>query len=158
TAFGAKLSAVDGVGQVLPPRPSPDGKVVDFPILLKYSPISNEALKVAGGPLRDAAHSAAPPGSTALVGGMSSILADVSDATDGGRCRGNPRRYIRRTDAQRPGVHAPTGLFGGDRHRDRGIRDGDVPYARADRPSRPPRLVARQDQPACRGQPPRVPA
>lgn len=82
TAFGAKLSTVDGVGQVLPPRPSPDGKVHDFAILLKHNPISSEALDVAGGPLRTAAHSAAPPGATALVGGMSSILADVSDATE----------------------------------------------------------------------------
>jgi RND superfamily putative drug exporter len=82
TTFGARLSAVDGVGQVMPPRPSPDGKVYDFTILLKHNPISNEALEIAGGPLRTAAHSAAPPGTTALVGGMSSILADVSNATE----------------------------------------------------------------------------
>jgi putative drug exporter of the RND superfamily len=58
--LGAALQQVEGVGQVQPPQLSPDRRV---------------------GPLRDAAHAAAPPGTTVLVGGTTSATADLRQAT-----------------------------------------------------------------------------
>jgi putative drug exporter of the RND superfamily len=79
-SFGRELAKVDGVGQVSPPEVNPNGTVAHFSVLLKYSPASDQAIDLAGGPLRDAAHRAAPPGSEALVGGLSSVVADIQHA------------------------------------------------------------------------------
>lgn len=78
--FGRQLAKVDGVGQVSPPELNPDGTVAHFSVLLKHAPASDQAIDLAGGALRDAAHRAAPPGSEALVGGMSSVVADIQHA------------------------------------------------------------------------------
>ncbi|GAA1898578.1 MMPL family transporter [Asanoa iriomotensis] len=83
-----RLRAVPGVGSVMPgPEGSPatlnqDGTVARVDLLLAGSPYSNEALALAGGELRDVAHAATPPGTTAYVGGLSSIFADVKKAND----------------------------------------------------------------------------
>ena len=77
-----------GVGSIMPgPDGSPatlsqDGTVARIDLLLAGSPYSNEALALAGGELRDVAHAAAPPGTRAYVGGLSSIFADIKDAND----------------------------------------------------------------------------
>lgn len=84
--FAAQLRDVPGVGSIMnspagtAATVSEDGRVAGFDLLLEHSPYSNEALDVAGDSLRDAAHAAAPEGTTALVGGASSIFADVRDA------------------------------------------------------------------------------
>jgi RND superfamily putative drug exporter len=80
--FGSRLAAVPGVGSVLPATVSKDGTVARVDLLLSSSPYANASLDVAGGPLRDVAHAAAPPGTTALVGGLSSVFADVRAAND----------------------------------------------------------------------------
>ncbi|KAA2252434.1 MMPL family transporter [Solihabitans fulvus] len=80
--FGGTLGEVDGVGQAQPPKFNGDHTVADFSVPLKSEPTSSAAMAVAGGPLRDAAHAAAPTGTTAQVGGISSILADIETATE----------------------------------------------------------------------------
>jgi RND superfamily putative drug exporter len=87
-AFADRLRAVPGVGSVMPgPDGSPatlsqDGTVARVDLLLAGSPYANESLALAGGELREVAHAAAPPGTQAYVGGLSSIFADVKDAND----------------------------------------------------------------------------
>jgi putative drug exporter of the RND superfamily len=88
TAFAERLRAVPGVGSVMPgPDGSPatlnqDGTVARVDLLLAGSPYSNASLALAGGELREVAHAAAPPGTQAYVGGLSSIFADVKNAND----------------------------------------------------------------------------
>jgi len=88
TAFAERLRGVPGVGSIMPgPEGVPatlsqDGTVAMVQVLLAGSPYSNESLTLAGGELRDVAHAAAPPGTQAYVGGMSSIFADVKAAND----------------------------------------------------------------------------
>ncbi|MFC5722572.1 MMPL family transporter [Streptomyces gamaensis] len=79
-AYQAKLKDVDGVGTVSPPVVSPDGSVAQYAVALSYGPTEDKAIELAGGPLRDAAHSAAPAGSKALVGGTSAVLSDIEKA------------------------------------------------------------------------------
>ncbi|GIJ44210.1 putative membrane protein [Virgisporangium aliadipatigenens] len=84
--YTQKLTQVKGVGGVMPGpdgKPfalNPDGSVAQINLLLTSSPYANAALEIAGETLRDAAHSHAPPNSTALVGGVSSVFADIRDA------------------------------------------------------------------------------
>jgi putative drug exporter of the RND superfamily len=78
--LGAGLRQVPGVGQVQPPQLSPDRRVGQVDLLLTMNPSSAEALDLVG-PLRDAAHAAAPPGTTVLVGGTTSATADLRQAT-----------------------------------------------------------------------------
>ena len=78
--LGARLQQVPGVGQVQPPQLSPDRRVGQVDLLLAMNPSSAEALDLVG-PLREAAHGAAPPGTTVLVGGTTSATADLRQAT-----------------------------------------------------------------------------
>jgi RND superfamily putative drug exporter len=78
--LAGRLQQVEGVGQVLPPQLSPDRRVGQVDLLLAMNPSSAEALDLVG-PLRDAAHAAAPPGTTVLVGGTTSATADLRAAT-----------------------------------------------------------------------------
>jgi len=89
TGYATELTKVPGVGGAMPAGPdgspvalSPDGKVAQINLLLRETPYSNAALDLAGGPLREAAHAQAPPGTTALVGGLSSAFADIRDANN----------------------------------------------------------------------------
>ena len=74
-----RLSAVKGVAKVAPAQPSKDGQAAVISVELKTSPYANSALDLAGGPLRRAAHAGAKPG-TVLVGGQTSVFADVRSA------------------------------------------------------------------------------
>jgi putative drug exporter of the RND superfamily len=65
---------------VQPPRLSSDRRVGQVDLLLTMSPSSGEALDAIE-PLRDAAHDAAPPGTSVLVGGTTSATADLREAT-----------------------------------------------------------------------------
>jgi RND superfamily putative drug exporter len=78
--LGASLQGVEGVGAVLPPQLSSDKTVGQVDLLLAMNPSSAEALDLIE-PLREAAHAAAPPGTTVLVGGTTSATADLRAAT-----------------------------------------------------------------------------
>ncbi|WP_037604689.1 MMPL family transporter [Streptacidiphilus rugosus] len=78
-AFGQKLAAADGVATVLPPKVSADGSTADFTLELKYGANTDKALSAIVD-VRDAAHTAAPTGSKALVGGMTSVYKDFNAA------------------------------------------------------------------------------
>ncbi|MEV4440189.1 MMPL family transporter [Streptomyces sp. NPDC049577] len=81
-AFRTKLTTIEGVAadQVSPAVSNPDGSVAQFSVVLKYGPTTDKAIELAGGPLRDGAHAAAPAGTEALVGGTSAVLSDVEKA------------------------------------------------------------------------------
>jgi RND superfamily putative drug exporter len=89
TSYATALTRVPGVGGAMPAGPdgspvalSPDRTAAQINLLLTEGAYSPDSLKLAGngGALRDAAHAQAPPGTTALVGGISSIFADISAA------------------------------------------------------------------------------
>jgi RND superfamily putative drug exporter len=80
--FGSSLADVSGVGTVGQPVVSQDGAVADYTVTLADSPESKAALRTVDGPLRDAAHAAAPSGTTALVGGITAIFVDIQHAVD----------------------------------------------------------------------------
>lgn len=79
-AFAGALQEADGVAQVIPGQPSEDGTAALFNVVLESDPASDQALQDVKGPIRDAAHDAAPDGTEALVGGTPSIFADLQDA------------------------------------------------------------------------------
>ncbi|MEV6427930.1 MMPL family transporter [Nocardia sp. NPDC051463] len=78
--YRAALAGVPGVGQVSEPHPSSDGAVAEFQVTLSSAPESDAALETVRGPLRDTAHAAAPAGTTAVVGGITSVFVDFQDA------------------------------------------------------------------------------
>jgi RND superfamily putative drug exporter len=80
TEFGTALSAAKGVASVAAPVPSEDGETALFSTTLNSDPSSDRALADVKGPIRDAAHAAAPDGTEALVGGTSSIFVDFQAA------------------------------------------------------------------------------
>ncbi|MFL6123392.1 MMPL family transporter [Actinophytocola sp.] len=86
TRYAQELQDVPGVGGAMPgPTGLPfttnkAGNIAKIDLLLDTSPYANESLDLAGGPLRDVAHSRAPDGTRAYVGGLSSVFADVRDA------------------------------------------------------------------------------
>jgi RND superfamily putative drug exporter len=80
--FRSALTGVGGVGEVGDPVLSEDGSVADFTVTLADSPQSKAAIATVEGPLRDAAHAAAPGGTTALVGGITAIFVDIQAAVD----------------------------------------------------------------------------
>jgi putative drug exporter of the RND superfamily len=80
TEFGTAISAAKGVDQVGPPVPSDDGLTASYQLLLHGSSTSDAALANVKGPIRTAAHDAAPDGTEALVGGTASIFVDFQSA------------------------------------------------------------------------------
>ncbi|MFG1918916.1 MMPL family transporter [Micromonospora sp. NPDC048898] len=88
TGYAQALAQVPGVGSLMPgPDGSPatvssDGAIAQINLLLNTSPYSTAALDLAGDDLRQVAHDQAPAGTTALVGGVSSVFADIRDANN----------------------------------------------------------------------------
>jgi len=82
TAFAGALAQIDGIASPLAPQVAGDGRTAAVPLVLRAGPYSREALDLVGGPLREAARAAAPPGTTVLVGGPSMAFADVRAATN----------------------------------------------------------------------------
>lgn len=78
--YRTELEAADGVTQVYPAVPSKDGTAAQFSVVLDEDPASDAALRDVKGPVREAAHSAAPDGTEAFVGGTPSIFADLQTA------------------------------------------------------------------------------
>ncbi|MFD9128497.1 MMPL family transporter [Kitasatospora sp. NPDC059571] len=80
SGFGTALTKAPGIAQVLPkPQLSKDGRTADFTVMLKDAPASNEAIDTIGG-LRTVAHDAAPQGTKAYVGGITSVYKDINTA------------------------------------------------------------------------------
>ena len=80
TAYAAALGEADGVAQVFPGTASQDGTTASFSVLLEDDPSSDAAIAAVEGPIRDAAHDAAPAGTEGLVGGTTSIFVDFQKA------------------------------------------------------------------------------
>ncbi|HZD67347.1 MAG TPA: MMPL family transporter [Actinomycetes bacterium] len=78
--FARLLGTVPGVGSAQPPQLSSDGTVAQVDLLLRDSPSSSGAISSLENQIRPAAHRAAPAGTTALVGGPTAIVVDISDA------------------------------------------------------------------------------
>ena len=81
-AFAGSLAGVPGVGQVSPPVLSANMAVAAFQVTLTDSPASSGGLATVRGPLRSTAHDSAPPGTTALVGGVTAVFVDIQAAVD----------------------------------------------------------------------------
>lgn len=79
-AYRDRLGAIDGVGQVAEAQLSQDRTAAAFSVTLGTIPESDAAMKLVEGPLRDTAHDDAPEGTTALVGGITSIFVDIKAA------------------------------------------------------------------------------
>lgn len=80
TAYRSALAEVPGVGQVAEPLLSEDKATANFQVTLAAAPESDAAIETVRSPLRDAAHAAAPAGTTAAVGGMTAVFVDFQDA------------------------------------------------------------------------------
>jgi RND superfamily putative drug exporter len=78
-AYATKLGAVDGVASARMAQVNKEGTTADFTVTLKYEASTDKAI-AAVGEVRDVAHSAAPDGTEAVVGGMSSIYKDIDAA------------------------------------------------------------------------------
>lgn len=78
--YRTALAGVAGVGQVSEPKLSQDKTIAEYQVTLNSAPESDAALEVVGGPLRDTAHSAAPTGTEAKVGGLTSVFVDFKAA------------------------------------------------------------------------------
>jgi RND superfamily putative drug exporter len=79
-AYRSQLAAVHGVAQVSQPLLSKSKDVAALEVILTKDPASAAAISLVKGPLRAAAHRQAPPGTTALVGGVTAIFADIQAA------------------------------------------------------------------------------
>lgn len=80
-AYAKKLGAVDGVANARMAQVNKAGTTADFTVTLKYEASTDKAIDAVGR-VRDVAHSAAPEGTKALVGGMSSIYKDINAAVN----------------------------------------------------------------------------
>ena len=81
-AYGAKLKTLPGVGSVAAPRLSADRATADYTVTLSYDPQSTAAVKLMKNTLVPGAHAAAPAGTYALVGGTTSVFADIQRAVN----------------------------------------------------------------------------
>ena len=80
TAFQQDLEGTEGVSRVFPGRLSEDGTAAEVSVILDHDPVSDAAVADVKGPIRDAAHDAAPEGTEAYVGGTASVFADLQEA------------------------------------------------------------------------------
>ena len=81
-AYDVKLRTLAGVGSVGTPKLSADHATADYPVTLLYDPQSTAAVNVMKSTLVPGAHAAAPPGTYALVGGTTSVYADIQRAVN----------------------------------------------------------------------------
>ncbi|MBL1104254.1 MMPL family transporter [Streptomyces sp. 5-8] len=80
-AYARRLGAVDGVASARMTQVNKEGTTADFTVTLKYEASTDKAIDAVGR-VRDVAHSTAPDGTEALVGGMSSIFKDINAAVN----------------------------------------------------------------------------
>lgn len=74
------VAAVSGAPSAQTGTVSADGRTAMVNVVLSHDPSSDQALADVEGPIRDAAHVAAPPGTQALVGGTTSVYVDLQHA------------------------------------------------------------------------------
>jgi RND superfamily putative drug exporter len=77
TRFAGTLGQVPGVGRVVPGRTAEQGRVTEIDLLLSTDPFSSAAFRTVHA-VETVAHTQAPAGATALVGGDSAAYTDVS--------------------------------------------------------------------------------
>ncbi|WP_333776505.1 MMPL family transporter [Streptomyces sp. IBSBF 3136] len=80
-SYARRLGAVDGVADARMTQVNKAGTTADFTVTLKYEASTDKAIDAVGR-VRDVAHSDAPDGTEALVGGMSSIYKDIDAAVN----------------------------------------------------------------------------
>ncbi|MFB7511569.1 MMPL family transporter, partial [Streptomyces broussonetiae] len=81
TTYAQKLGAVDGVANARMTQVNRDGTTADFTVTLKYEASTDKAIDAVGR-VRGVAHTDAPQGTKAVVGGMSSIYKDINTAVN----------------------------------------------------------------------------
>ena len=81
-SFAAAAAKVSGVGGVQAPVQAANDQVALFDVLLDTNPVSNEAIALMRTHLRGDLHAVAPPGTRVLVGGTTSIFADINSANN----------------------------------------------------------------------------
>ncbi|MFF8595187.1 MMPL family transporter [Streptomyces sp. NPDC015220] len=80
-SYARKLGAVDGVADARMTQLNKAGTTADFTVTLKYEASTDKAIDAVGR-VRVVAHTDAPDGTEALVGGMSSIFKDIDAAVN----------------------------------------------------------------------------
>ena len=78
--YGEELGKADGVAQVAPAVPNAKGDTALFNVVLDQDPTSDASLAAVKGPIRSTAHESAPDGTTAYVGGTTSVFVDFQKA------------------------------------------------------------------------------
>jgi RND superfamily putative drug exporter len=78
--FAQDLGKADGVAQVAPGVPNTKGDTALFNVVLSQDPTSDASLAAVKGSIRTTAHDSAPDGTTALVGGTTSVFVDFQKA------------------------------------------------------------------------------
>ncbi|MFL6023341.1 MAG: MMPL family transporter, partial [Marmoricola sp.] len=78
--FQKDLGKPKGAAALIPGQLSANGKAGALAIVLTKEPGSDESIANVRGPIRTAAHQAAPPGTTAYVGGSTSVFVDMDKA------------------------------------------------------------------------------
>ncbi|MFH8979036.1 MMPL family transporter [Streptomyces sp. NPDC017890] len=81
-AYTDRLKKVEGVGSVSRSQLSEDGRTAEFSVVLTADPVGSKAMDIVRGPLRTTAHEAAPPGTEAKVGGVTSVFVDINKAVN----------------------------------------------------------------------------
>ena len=81
-AYGAKLKTLPGVGSVAAPTLSADRATADYTVTLSYDPQSTAAVNLMKSTLVPGAHTVAPADTYALVGGTTSVFADIQRAVN----------------------------------------------------------------------------
>jgi RND superfamily putative drug exporter len=79
-SFQDDISKAKGVATAAPGVPSANGNAATFSVVLDHDPGSDASIANVKGPIRDAAHAAAPDGTTAYVGGTTSVFVDMQKA------------------------------------------------------------------------------
>jgi RND superfamily putative drug exporter len=74
------LAGAQGVARAEPGVLSQNGRAATFSVTLSHDPGSDQAIADVKGPIRDTAHRAAPSGTTAYVGGTTSVFVDMNKA------------------------------------------------------------------------------
>jgi RND superfamily putative drug exporter len=74
------LSGAKGVARAEPGVLSQNGKAATFSVTLSHDPGSDQAIADVKGPIRTTAHAAAPDGTSAYVGGTTSVFVDMNKA------------------------------------------------------------------------------
>jgi RND superfamily putative drug exporter len=80
TSFQQELSTVKGVAKAESGVLSASGKAATFSVTLDHDPGSDASIANVKGPIRTTAHEAAPDGTTAYVGGTTSVFVDMNKA------------------------------------------------------------------------------